>query len=601
MSCIRNHSISRGLRFLGVVLTFGLLVSQDLWAAPQAASQSRSRRPTPQASVPYPAAQSPNFKGIWEPVNYNQDIRLTDVFFVTREVGYASGRGGSILKTVDGGKTWTPQLGGDPQSQEPEVNHLRFLNRTHGWAVQAGAPPKLLRTLDGENWEQVGAIPTRWDLIAYQFISPSVGILVDGNNNVSHIFRTMDGGRNWKEVFPTEGCKVNAQVQGLNRQLNCTLWTLNMVSSSVGYILGRVGYEKPEILVVAKTTDGGASWSLTAVQGPGTMFDYNGSQWMSSFFTDENNGVLATGGDRLYATSDGGKTWRGLPGTAPGPVQFADPDVGWSFHVNKLSFTTDGGRRWSSRSVSFPAWADAFSLPRRDRAYVVGEHGMVYRYSVVPVDYQAAAHSIDAPAMPGIDSPVPGEVATLNDVVAKLRAKLPAPAPGQSAAQLATQPVAQTSSQAGNPGPAQAGVPSGSFQQDTTGASTTGAVPGSSPTGAGASGFPQDAGTGPVAGGYMDSCCGPLIQQLETTANSFATNVPAFSQHFRNLNLVIEGLNLVNSIVGQTNTLKQSIRSLRQAKNAQAAAAAFNTVQTQVNGISSSGGFVQDVSTPPQP
>lgn len=99
----------------------------------------------------------------------------------------------------------------------------------------------------------------------------------------------------------------------------------------------------------------------------------------------------------------------------------------------------------------------------------------------------------------------------------------------------------------------------------------------------------------------MDSCCGPLIQQLETTANSFATNVPAFSQHFRNLNLILEGLNLVNSIVGQANTLKQSIRALRQAKNAQAASVALTTVQSQVNGISTSGGFVQDTSLPPQP
>lgn len=564
-----------------------------------------------------PGTEQPKFKGIWEPTNYNQDVRLTDVFFVTREVGYVSGRNGTILKTVDGGKTWTSQLGGDPQSQEPEINHLRFLDRTHGWAVQAGAPPKLLRTVDGENWEQVGAIPTRWDLLGYQFISPSVGILLDGNNNVSHIFRTIDGGRNWKEVLPTESCKVNAEVQGLNRQLSCTLWTLNMVSPSVGYILGRVGYEKPEILVVAKTADGGASWSLTAVQGPGTMFDYNGSQWMSSFFTDENNGVLATGGDRLYATGDGGKSWRGLPGTAPGPVQFADPEVGWSFHVNKLSFTTDGGKRWSSRGVSFPAWADAFSLPRRDRAYVVGDHGMVYRYRVVPVSYQAAAHSLDAPVMPGFDTPVFSEVATLNDVVAQLRVKLPAVTP--TSGQALMQPSAQSGGQAAMQASAQAAA----FQQDTntpsstaastapnpavsTGASSApgfpqaGTVPGAAPASTAGS-FTQDTGTGPVAGGYMDSCCGPLIQQLETTANSFATNVPAFSQRFRNLNLILEGLNLVNNIVGQTNTLKQSIRALRQAKNAQAAAVALGTVQTQVNGISSSGGFTQDVTTPPQP
>ena len=98
-----------------------------------------------------------------------------------------------------------------------------------------------------------------------------------------------------------------------------------------------------------------------------------------------------------------------------------------------------------------------------------------------------------------------------------------------------------------------------------------------------------------------DTCCGSLVQQLDTTANAFATDVPAFSQRFRNLNLILQGLNFLNSVANQANTLKQSIRALRQASNPQAAAAALNTVSTQVNGISSSGGFVQDVSTPPQP
>ena len=73
------------------------------------------------------------------------------------------------------------------------------------------------------------------------------------------------------------------------------------------------------------------------------------------------------------------------------------------------------------------------------------------------------------------------------------------------------------------------------------------------------------------------------------------------SRSASNLNLILEGLNFLNSVVNQANTLKQSIRALRQAKNAQAAAAALNTVSTQVNEISSTGGFVQDTTALPQP
>jgi hypothetical protein len=49
--------------------------------------------------------------------------------------------------------------------------------------------------------------------------------------------------------------------------------------------------------------------------------------------------------------------------------------------------------------VRFPAPVVAFSLPARDRGYVVGDHGMIYRYRVVPSDYTAKG-MLDAPMMP---------------------------------------------------------------------------------------------------------------------------------------------------------------------------------------------------------
>jgi len=80
-------------------------------------------------------------------------------------------------------------------------------------------------------------------------------------------------------------------------------------------------------------------------------------------------------------------------------MQFVDSEVSWSFYYNKLSFTTNGGTRWTSRTFAFPTSPRAFSLPSRRRAYVVGDHGMIYRYSVVPIEY-AAKGMIEAPMMP---------------------------------------------------------------------------------------------------------------------------------------------------------------------------------------------------------
>jgi photosystem II stability/assembly factor-like uncharacterized protein len=589
MSRFCHRPISKGLLPLSVLLTFSLLLCPSLRATPQVHSQTRPQRAHPQPATQQSQTTQPaKFKGIFEPVNYNQDLTLFDAFFVSPEEGWVSGAAGTILHTVDGGRTWTAQLGGDPHSQGPELKRIFFLDRTHGWAQSWN---QLFRTTDGENWQEVGN-----DVRGYAvFVSPQKGFRVYG----STLYATRDGGANWKEGF---SCHVQALVDGLTREIACDIYSLQFISPLVGYGVGSSD-------VVVKTADGGITWQVRMISLPA-----GDARISDVFLLDDSRGVVNRGW-KWYRTTDGGGNWQGViaptPGDAAAP-RFADPEVGWSCHAlpasstTRLTYTADGGAHWFSRDFQFPAPVSGFSLPRRDRAYIVGDHGMIYRYRVVPVNYQAAAHFIDAPAMPGFDSPVFGEVATLNDVVAKLRAKLPAVAApsGQATIQSATQPSGQAS--------VQASAQAVAFQQDMNTPGSTGASSGAPST----AGFPQDAGSaaagvqggfqqatgaGPVPGGYLDSCCGPLIQQLETTANSFATSAPVFSQRFRSLNLIFEGLNFLNSVVNQANTLKQSVRALRQAKNAQAASVALATVQSQVTGISSGGGFTQDTTLPPQP
>lgn len=581
---------AKGLTTLSVMILLGVAA---LMAQQPPVTRTAPRR-TP-AHTPVASAEQPKFKGIFEPVNYNQDLNLNDAFFVSDDEGWVSGEHGTILHTTDGGKTWTAQLGGDPQGTELGIIDLRFLDAQHGWAVQGVRyqDPPLLRTVDGQNWQRAGHVAAGEGYGDYIFISPTTGFVIEGNI----IRRTLDGGSTWKDVFK---CSARVEVSGLTREVNCGLGAIAFPTPTVGYVIGAMSSRH---LVVCKTQDGGNTWQVALTPNvfdtdlPRSDAVHHG---VYPFFIDANTGVVAFyigNSGKVLFTPDGGQNWQTLPSSLMAPIRFADPEVGWSFLGDRWSYTTNGGRRWSSRTLRFPAGATAYSLPSRRRGYFVGGSGMIYRYRVVPVTYQAVAHSIDAPAMPGFDSPVFKQVATIKHVVAQLQAKLPASVPAQGST--------QTLAQAGGQTPGQAGGQSSSFQQDTTATNTGVTNPASSsipnPGNVGAGVFQQDTSTGPVAGGYMDSCCGPLIQQLETTATSFATNVPAFSQRFRNLNLILEGLNLVNNIVGQANTLKQSIRALRQAKNEQAAAAAFSTVQSQVNGISSSGGFVQDTSLPPQP
>src|SRR4051812_10021443 len=115
-------------------IVFGVLsmVVAGLLVVGAAPSFAQPRKPTaPKA----PADEKPKFKAIWEPVNFKQDITLTDVLFMSEQVGWVSGANGTLLKTTDGGDSWTAVLGGDATAKDTPIKSLRSAGENHVWAV----------------------------------------------------------------------------------------------------------------------------------------------------------------------------------------------------------------------------------------------------------------------------------------------------------------------------------------------------------------------------------------------------------------------------------------------------------------------------------
>jgi photosystem II stability/assembly factor-like uncharacterized protein len=452
-------------------------------------------------------------KGVWEPVNYTEDLSLVDVFFVTPEIGYVSGAAGTILKTTDAGATWTALLGGDPQSEERTINQLFFLTPAVGWAVQiTGTHSNLFRTTDGETWGKIGTIPEHYEDIA--FASETVGVYV----NDEKIFRTQDAGKNWREVG---NCTTKAEVEGLSRQVVCHLWKLQFVTPSVAYALGRtVG--GVDAAAVVKSVDGGETWSVLPL-----IPDENG--WEGGlFFIDENTGYASMKDAKsAYRTTDGGQTWSGMPAASIGRrMIFADPEVGWALYYNRLAYTADGGKRWSSRDLQLPVMPNAFSLPRRDRAYAVGDHGMIYRYSVVPDATPVAAKAIAFPAMPGLDNAVLAQIAKLETGLEKVDGAIDAAAAGSGGAES--------------------------------------------------------------GGDWSSAAVDQQLAQLQTTVDTVATGVPAMGRKHRNLNLAMFGLQLLGDLTGQSGSLKQAFTTLMQSKDAASASTALQSLHGQLDAMKTS-------------
>jgi photosystem II stability/assembly factor-like uncharacterized protein len=188
------------------------------------------------------------------------------------------------------------------------------------------------------------------------------------------------------------------EVNGLTQEKNCDLATLQFPTANVGYAVG-------EARVTVKTEDGGDTWNvLVGPEEPGDQRAWN------LFFLDANTGyeVRSSG---LNRTTDGGQGWQGvIAHLEPGypKVKFADKEVGWSCLGGTWAYTVDGGKHWTTRQVHFPTGVVSFSLPTRDRGYVVGEHGMIYRYRIVPIDYTSKG-MIEAAVMPSASVPGPGK------------------------------------------------------------------------------------------------------------------------------------------------------------------------------------------------
>jgi photosystem II stability/assembly factor-like uncharacterized protein len=491
------------------------------------------------------SAPLPSLKGVWEPVGYPEDVELVDVFFVDPSEGWVAGgasvmSGGILLHTRDAGEHWDVQVG-DSKSSDRGLKDLRFIDPKHGWVVQ-GAPldAKLLHTTDGQNWQLAGSMETHY--ADYAFTSDANGAYVMGEK----IFATRDGGRSWRETFH---CRAPVVVDGLTREKECGFQKLQFLTPAVGYAIG--SDPGVDVVFVAKTVDGGSSWSLITAPVKGEPQD--------AFFVGERTGYLRTGppdSGQLFKTSDGGQTWIGLVASPGSRIRFADPGVGWAVQYKKVSFTSDGGNRWSSREYAFPVSANAFSLPRRDRGYVVGDHGMIYRYRTVPVSAAVAKGGIPAPLLSGIDSPLEGQVQKLASQVQTYTAA----APGSF--------TQDTGVSGGQPAPSSAG----GFTQDA------GAPPGQpapSPSG----GFQQDTG-GPADGGFVQD-----VGPMQATADSVSNEVPRFDSQYRNLNLLQTGFAVATQLPAQVASLKASLQALKGARDPQSSAAAVVSLKSQVEGI----------------
>jgi photosystem II stability/assembly factor-like uncharacterized protein len=307
---------------------------------------------------------------------------------LTGYFGYGSG---FVIKTTDGGATWSQISSGTGQSLHdvarfsngmmiavgdqgtlltsdgvsPWVVHESFttvsLNAVHvinenEAAVVDDAAQLYVTTDQGASWTASGTPPDLESATDLHFTTLLDGWVIGSGFGSGALHHTTDGGNSWTTVTDFSGLYVSVDVVGEN------IW-------AAGY--GEFFY---------RSTDGGATWTQGELPwSPLAVRDMD--------FYDENIGYTVGGWNFSFRTEDGGVTWTILPQPDPDhdftDISLIGPDEFWvSTNDDVAYYTNTGGLSWAVLPIESDGFGsfEAISATPQGDAWVVGYQGYVYSF-----------------------------------------------------------------------------------------------------------------------------------------------------------------------------------------------------------------------------
>jgi photosystem II stability/assembly factor-like uncharacterized protein len=298
----------------------------------------------------------------WDRQESGVSDALYDVHFATPLVGWVVGQNNTILKTTDGGNSWSRIA---PRIEDgPTFNEVTFIDQQRGWVKALGS---LLYTADGgATWQPA----RRLDASVTTF---GPGAVVGGTRfqlglpgTSLQLFRTDDNGGTW-----------NVVTRSLPRN--------DFDSISFPDLQNGWATHAP-LGLLYRTTDGGSTWTQV---DPGNRYGAR-----VRFLNATTGWVWGEDGTLLLATRDAGASWdrqsTGLGSTrTPADMHWVDVAGGYilvSAEGGIVIGTGNGGSNWQpmgTLGASDHVRGIFFTDP--EHGWVVGEQGFIIHYHVVPV------------------------------------------------------------------------------------------------------------------------------------------------------------------------------------------------------------------------
>lgn len=323
----------------------------------------------------------------WESQRSGTGARLRGISVVSDQVAWASGSGGTVLRTVDGGRVW--QTLTVPDAAALDFRDVDAMSATVAYVLSIGNGPasRIYKTTDaGRTWTlqfQNSEPDAFFDAMA--FWDEQRGITFsDSIAGQFYILRTTDGGAHWTRV-PSASLPPALDNEGAFAASGTNVAVAG--KRHVWIATGAAARSR-----VLRSTDGGETWAVA--ETPLASGLATGA--FSIAFRDTRHGVIVGGNyekpedaiDNAAVTSDGGKTWRsatGLSGyrsvVAHLPGGGRGRQIWLALGPTGADVSTDDGRTWQAMS---PHGFDTLGVAGSGKAdppaaFAAGEHGRIGR------------------------------------------------------------------------------------------------------------------------------------------------------------------------------------------------------------------------------
>lgn len=310
----------------------------------------------------------------WEIFESPVKASLRGLSPVTEEIAWATGSGGTWLRTIDGGKTW--DYGVIDGLDSVDFRSIHAFDAVQAVAVSAGQPSVIYKTIDGgKTWSLKHQEIEEAFLDGITFSSPDQGFVFgDPVEGKWMILQTANQGESW---YP-----VSNLPEAQNGEAAFAASASSLVADGNALYLGSGGTEA-NLHYSPDLGESWMKWKSPLVQGEST-------KGIFSVTSLGNGGVFLVGGD--YVNMDdtvsnaasfniSNNEWD-LPASAPkgyrsGVVYF--PKLHWLIAVGPTGsdFSNDGGNSWKNFS---PEGFHAVKLGHTDAAiWASGADGKIAR------------------------------------------------------------------------------------------------------------------------------------------------------------------------------------------------------------------------------